>query len=195
MYSIRLTRLFGMFALIAACNFNAHAQEVKTVFVIAMENHNWTQPANQFNGGIQQIFQNPNAPFINSLVDGTAFAEIGGRTQHLSEQVAYASAYHNVLATANGNNAHIHPSEPNYLWAEAGSNFGVFNDNDPFRVSGPTNQNTTQHLATLLTGAGKTWKSYQEDIDLVPDAGKFDNVPLPAAQFTVPLASFSGTFC
>ena len=49
-------------ALFAACNFSAHAQEVKTVFVIAMENHNWTQPANQSTGGIQQIFQNPNAP-------------------------------------------------------------------------------------------------------------------------------------
>ncbi|MDT7812690.1 MAG: phosphatidylinositol-3-phosphatase, partial [Acidobacteriaceae bacterium] len=95
MYSIRLPRLFGTLALFAACNFNVHAQEVKTVFVIAMENHNWTQPANQSTGGIQQIFQNPNAPFINSLVEGTAWAEIGGRTQHISEQVAYASAYHN----------------------------------------------------------------------------------------------------
>ncbi len=195
MYTIRLPRLFGTLALFAACNFSAHAQEVKTVFVIAMENHNWTQPANQSTGGIQQIFQNPNAPFINSLVDGTAWAEIGGRTQHISEQVAYASAYHNVLATANGSNPHIHPSEPNYIWAEAGSNFGVLNDNDPFAAKGPTNQNTTQHLATLLTKAGKTWKSYQEDIDLVPAAGgKFNNVPLPADQFTVPISSLSGTF-
>ncbi len=39
-----------------------------------MENHNWTQPANQFTGSIQQIFQNPSAPFINSLVDGSAYA-------------------------------------------------------------------------------------------------------------------------
>jgi len=37
---------------------SAHAQQIKTVFVIAMENHNWTQPANQFTGGIQQIFRN-----------------------------------------------------------------------------------------------------------------------------------------
>ena len=195
MYSFRLPRLFGTLALFAACNLSAHAQEVKTVFVIAMENHNWTQPANQSTGVIQQIFQNPNAPFINSLVDGTALAEIGGRTQHISEQVAYASAYHNVLATANGSNPHIHPSEPNYLWAEAGTNFGVFNDNDPFAANGPTNQNTTQHLAALLTKAGKTWKSYQEDIDLVPAVGgKFNNVPLPADQFTVPITSLSGTF-
>ncbi len=113
---------------------------VKTVFVIAMENHNWTQPANQFNGGIQQIYQNVNAPFINSLVDGTAWVEIDGRTQHISEQVAYANAYHNVLATTNGNNPHIHPSEPSYIWAEAGTNFGVLNDNDSLAPpNGPTN--------------------------------------------------------
>jgi phosphatidylinositol-3-phosphatase len=47
----------------------------------------------------------------------------------------------------------------------------------------------------LLSKAGKTWKSYQEDIDLVPAAGgKFNNVPLPADQFTVPISSLSGTF-
>jgi hypothetical protein len=171
------------------------AQEVKTVFVIAMENHNWTQPANQFTGGIQQIYQNPNAPFINSLVNGTAWAEIDGRSKHISEQVAYASAYHNVLATANGNNPHIHPSEPNYIWAEAGNNFGVANDNDPYSPKGATNQNTTQHLATLLTKAGKTWKSYQEDIDLARDAsGALTNLVLPKDQYTVPLTSFSGKF-
>ena len=69
------------------------------------------------------------------------------------------------------------------------------NDNDPFAASGPTNQNTTQHLAAFITNAGRTWKSYQEDIDLTPAAGgKFNNVPLPANQFTVPLTSFSGTF-
>src|SRR6516225_7640865 len=59
---------------------NANAEEIKTVFVIAMENHNWTQPANPFSGPIQQIFQNPNAPFINSLVNGTATAVINGHT-------------------------------------------------------------------------------------------------------------------
>jgi heptaprenylglyceryl phosphate synthase len=61
---------------------------IKTVFVIAMDNHNWTQPANQFSGPIQQIFQNPDAPFINSLVNGTALATINGRQVNISEQVA-----------------------------------------------------------------------------------------------------------
>ena len=48
------------------------ATDVRSVFVIAMENHNWTQPANQFTGGIQQVYQNPSAPYINSLVDGSS---------------------------------------------------------------------------------------------------------------------------
>ncbi|HMC29298.1 MAG TPA: alkaline phosphatase family protein, partial [Candidatus Angelobacter sp.] len=170
------------------------AEEIKTVFVIAMENHNWTQPANHFTGGIQQIFQNPNAPFINSLVNGTAFAVINGRTVHISEQAAFATNYHNVLATPSGNNPHIHPSEPNYLWAEAGTNFGILNDNDPFAAINPSNQNATQHLVTLLTQAGKTWRSYQEDTDLATVNGQLTNTPLPRDQWTVPLKSFSGVF-
>jgi hypothetical protein len=86
---------------------------------------------------------------------------INGST--ISSQVSYASAYHNVLATPSGNNPNIHPSEPNYISAEAGSNLGVLNDNDPFEVKGGTNQNTNQHLVAFLTQAGKSWKSYQED--------------------------------
>src|ERR1700686_1797366 len=167
---------------------SASASDIKTVFVIAMENHNWTQPANEFIGSIQQIYQNPNAPFVNSLVNGTAFAVINGSVVNISSQVSYASAYHNVLATPSGNNPHIHPSEPNFLWAEAGTNFGVLNDNDPYTSSGPTNQNTTQHLVTFLTQAGKTWKSYQEDIDLTTVGGQLTNVVRPQDQWTVPLS-------
>jgi len=160
-----------------------------------MENHNWTQPANQFTGSIQQIFQNPAAPFINSLVDGSAYATINGQRVHISEQVSYATNYHNVLATPNGNNPHIHPSEPNYIWAEAGTNFGVLNDNDPFTATGGNNQSATQHLSALLTAAGRTWKSYQEDIDLVRNgSNQLTNVLRSKDQWTVPLKSFSGTF-
>src|SRR4029077_19989850 len=124
-------RRFGMVGvvvlLIALGHLNASAEDrrdgrdddrIRTVFVIAMENHNWTQPANQFTGGIQQIYQNPAAPFINSLVNGTASAIINGQAVNISEQTSYAAKYHSVLATPNGNNPHIHPSEPNYLWAE-----------------------------------------------------------------------------
>src|SRR5215475_337824 len=91
--------LVALSVLIAFGNLSASAEEVKTVFVIAMENHNWTQPNNQFTGGIQQIYQNPAAPFINSLVNGSAMAMINDANVHISEQVAYATAYHSVLAT------------------------------------------------------------------------------------------------
>jgi hypothetical protein len=196
MSKVRWLGSLGACALLASVsNTAANAQQIKTVFVIAMENHNWTQPANQFSGSIQQIFQNPNAPFINSLVDGSAYATVGGARVHLSEQVAYATRYHNVLATPSGNNPHIHPSEPNYLWSEAGTNFGVLDDNDPFAASGPTNQNTDQHLTGWLMAAGRTWRSYQEDIDLTENgAGQLTNLPLPPELRTVPLSSFSGHF-
>jgi hypothetical protein len=193
LYSRRCS--WGAFALFGAFGaWNADASDIKTVFVIALENHNWTQPAS-LPGGIQQIFQNPNAPFINSLVNGTAVAWVNGSFVNLSKEVAYATAYHNVLATPSGNNPDIHPSEPNYLWSEAGTNFGVLDDNDPFAAVGPTDQTTTQHLSALLTQAGKTWRSYQEDIDLASNAGgQLTNVPLPQNQRTVPLSSFSGVF-
>jgi hypothetical protein len=44
----------------------AYAGQIKTVFVIAMENHNWVQPGSQTSPG--QIFGNSAAPYINSLV-------------------------------------------------------------------------------------------------------------------------------
>jgi hypothetical protein len=37
-----------------------------------------------------------------------------------------------VLSTPSGNNPHIHATEPNYLWAEAGTNFRVDNGDDPY---------------------------------------------------------------
>ena len=196
----------GGFALIAALGVrSASAQEdnrywspnpyeIKHVFVIALENHNWTQPTT-IPGGIQPVYQNPNAPFINSLVNGTALVYFDGRLNNISKQVSYATAYHNVLATPSGNNLHIHPSEPNYLWAEAGTNFGIFNDDDPYKDNPPNAQNTTQHLSGLLQRNGKTWKSYQEDIDLQTDAsGHLVNLPLPENEWTVPLVSLSGIF-
>jgi hypothetical protein len=143
------------------------------VFVVAMENHNWTQPSAQTSP--QQIFRNPAAPFINSLVNGTS---------GISAQVAYANAYINAAV---GN----HPSEPNYIWAEAGTNFGVNNDDNPYHAdcTPDTVQTTDQHLSAFLTTARKSWKSYQEGTDV--DA---TNTPLPVSSWTVPLFSTSGVF-
>jgi hypothetical protein len=54
----------------------------------------------------------------------------------------------------------LHPSLPNYLWLEAGTNFGILDDNDPAL----DHQSTTNHLVTLLQNAGISWKAYEEDI-------------------------------
>jgi hypothetical protein len=170
-HSNRTSALCVTALLIAAVVPQAHAGAIKTVFVISMENHNWTQPASETNP--QQIFGNPAAPYINSLVTpGNPNAA----------QVSYASNYQNA-------GVGIHPSEPNYIWSEAGSNLGVFNDNDPYGPGG-TNRNTPWSLSNLLQKSGQTWKSYQEDTDV----SLVNNTVLPQSQWTVPLSSFNGTF-
>ena len=146
-------------------------------------------------------FPVPSSRFSTTpTVNGTAVATINGRQVKISQQVAYAANYRNVLATAGGNNPHIHPSEPNYIWAEAGFNFNIFNDADPFTQNGgPTvnqvnNLDNQLHLVGLLTQAGRTWRSYQEDTDLTTVSGQLTNVVLPKSLWTVPLTSFFGNF-
>jgi phosphatidylinositol-3-phosphatase len=58
------------------------------------------------------------------------------------------------------NPPHLHPSLPNYLWLEAGDNFGIFNDANP----DVNHQSTTDHLVSYLEAAGVSWKTYQEGI-------------------------------
>lgn len=160
----------------------AQAQTVGDVFVIDMENHNFTQPAGQTSP--QPLAGNPAAPYLNSLITpGSPNAA----------QTSYATAYHNVLATPSGNNPDIHPSEPNYIWQEGGSNFGVLNDNTPYANNG-ANVQSAPNLSGLLQSSGQSWKSYQEDIDLTTStSGKLTSVVAPQSQWTVPLNNFSGT--
>jgi hypothetical protein len=54
----------------------------------------------------------------------------------------------------------LHPSLPNYIWLEAGTNFGIYDNNWPV----DDHQSTTNHLVTLLNNAGISWRAYQEDI-------------------------------
>ncbi|MGI8770274.1 MAG: alkaline phosphatase family protein [Acidobacteriaceae bacterium] len=104
---------------------------IKTVFIIVMENRNWT------GNGTSSIKGNPAAPYI---------------TKTLLSQAAHAENYSNPP----GN----HPSLPNYLWLEAGTNFGILNDKPPAQ----NHQATPEHLVTLLDAAGISWKSYDENI-------------------------------
>jgi hypothetical protein len=83
------------------------------------------------------VKHSPSAPYIN---------------QTLLPMASHAEHYFNPP----GN----HPSEPNYLWLEAGTNFGISNDDNP----AINHQSTTQHFVTLLDHAHISWKSYQEGI-------------------------------
>src|SRR6058998_2181654 len=99
---------------------------IHTVFLILMENHDWSS-----------IKGSPSAPYINDTLLPIA---------------SHAEQYFNPPG--------IHPSEPNYLWLEAGTNFGILDDNPP----STNHQSTTNHLVTLLENARITWKTYQEGI-------------------------------
>ena len=182
-----LPAAFGFVVVVAALSTPAGATGVQTVFVIAMENTNWTQPAGQ---SIQQLFGNPAALFLNGLVNGTLATTVSDQT--ITSQTAYANAYHNVLATPSGSNPSIHPSEPNYLWSEGGTNYVVFNDNKPYGAGG-TNQATPQHLSSYLVASGKTFKSYQEGTDLEGTGTTLTNTVRPQSQWTVPLDNAAGS--
>ncbi len=124
------------------------APRVGNVFVIALENHNFTQP-NPTNSP-QQILGNPAAPFINSLITpGNSNAA----------QVSFATACFNA-------GIGVHPSEPNYVWAEAGTDFGVHTDADPRAANGNMFYDQSIHLTAQLNAAGIPWKNYQEDVEL-----------------------------
>ncbi len=145
-------------------------QQIGNVFYIELENHNWTQPNGNIDNAsatIEQIKGNPAAPFINSLVTpGNANAA----------NVSYTNKYYNVLATPTGVNS-IHPSEPNYIWQEGGSNYGVAGDADPGTGTGgsyPQGNNfstATQSLSNLLQSSGQTWTAYAEDRQIGSNAG------------------------
>jgi phosphatidylinositol-3-phosphatase len=54
-----------------------------------------------------------------------------------------------------------HPSEPNYLWLEGGTDYGVVDDADP----ASHHLGNKDHLVSLLDQAGISWKAYEEGID------------------------------
>jgi len=99
---------------------------IRTVFVIVMENTNWSE-----------IAGNPSAPYIN-------------RT--LLPAASFATQYFNPRG--------LHPSEPNYLWLEGGTDYGIRDNDDPAAHHLPNRD----HLVSLLGQAGITWKAYQEGI-------------------------------
>jgi phosphatidylinositol-3-phosphatase len=165
----------SLFALMIASS--AQAQQIGNVFYIAMENHNWTQPSTYTD--TQAIFGNSAAPFINSLVT---------KGNPNAANVSYASNYQNV-------SPNLHPSEPNYVWQEAGV-AGPLNDADPY----PNNIVNAPNLTGQMAAKGQTWRSYQEDTNLLNTMGQNFNAAggvltsnvAAKSQYEVPLTSFSG---
>jgi len=78
---------------------------------------------------------NANAPYINNV---------------LLPQASHCEQYYKQGS----------PSLPNYLWLEAGTAFGIQDDQPP----SVHHQSTTNHLVTLLNRAGISWKAYEENI-------------------------------
>jgi len=87
------------------------------------------------------------------LMENRDWAEIVGSESApytngtLLPQASYTDQYFNP--------PNIHPSLPNYLWLEAGDNFGVSNDDNP-EVN---HQATPDHLVSYLEAVGVSWKT------------------------------------
>jgi phosphatidylinositol-3-phosphatase len=178
-----MSKTIGVSLLAIVIASSAQAQQIGDVFYIALENHNFTQPSTVPAGTPEQLFKNPAAPFLNSLVTpGNPNAA----------NVSFAGNYQNV-------SPNLHPSEPNYVYQVSGVT-GPLNDNDPF----PNNIVNAPNLNQLMAAKGQTWRSYQEDTDLVNTSGNningdhgagvgLTNTVTAKNQYEVPLTSFSGT--
>jgi hypothetical protein len=105
------------------------------------------------------------------VMENHAWSEIAGSpsapylTTQLLPSASYAEQYFNPPG--------LHPSEPNYLWLEGGTSYGIHDD-------GPPSANhvaARDHLANQLESAGISWTSYQEGIDgrtcPLSDQGKY----------------------
>jgi hypothetical protein len=151
--SLSIAMLFLLVLMPAAAK--AQMSKVKTVWVILMENHNWIGNNAGAAFGAPDIKGNPLAPYIN------------GELLHTS---AHAEQYFNPP----GN----HPSLPNYLWLEAGTNFDILADILPT----DNKLSSSKHLVTLLEDKGISWRAYAE-----PDFGNpvFDNCPLDFSEIDV----------
>ncbi len=92
-----------------------------------------------------EIYGNPDAPYVN----GTLLAA-----------GAHATAFGDELPSSL-------PSEPHYVWMEAGTNaFADHTFTSDFPPGWFWNSTaSTQHLSTQLEHAGRTWTSYQEGLN------------------------------
>jgi hypothetical protein len=122
-------RFFLLFLTLALPGaFAAPVPPIQTVFLIVLENHDWSDIEGN----------TTNAPYMNNT---------------LLPAASYCRQYYNPPDS--------HPSLRNYIWMEAGTNFGITYNDTPAVF----HQSATNHLVAQLQAAGISWKSYQEDID------------------------------
>ena len=136
----------SLFALLVASS--AQAQQIGDVFYIALENHNFTQPSSVtgLDPDVRQlgcaVHQQPGDAGQRKRGDVVL-------RQQLPERVARPSSVGAQLCLA-GVGTH-----------------GPLNDTDPY----PNNIVNAPNLSALLAAKGQTWRSYQEDTDLVNTNG------------------------
>ncbi|MBI3379139.1 phosphoesterase [Candidatus Gottesmanbacteria bacterium] len=116
-----------------------------------------------FPSGIKNVFV--------IVMENTNWSDIKGNTQsapYINSLLARSDAS---FADQYYNPSRLHPSEPNYVWMEAGASTNLPNntttvsfttDDDP----SPSNSTSTKdHLVSLINDSGNSWKTYQEGID------------------------------
>ena len=159
---------------------SAHAQQIGDVFYIALENHNFTQPSerDQPESDLRQ--------FGRAVHQQPGHAE-ATRTQRM---VSYASNYQKRLADASSLRAELRVA-------------GIGNARTAQRQRTPIPNNIVNapNLSALLAAKGVSWRSYQEDTDLLNTSGNningdhgaghaLTNTVASQSQYEVPLTSF-----
>jgi hypothetical protein len=114
------------------------------------------------NEGWHQIRNSPSARYINDVIYPASASTEQYRT----------------------NPKDLHPSEPNYIWMEAGDNLAILDNDDPDE----NHRHTKKHLVSLLQTAGVPWKSYQQGISgrrcPLEDEGSYEPKHNPMVFFT-----------
>src|SRR5262245_24855772 len=134
--------IFAAFVVGLLANAHADAGSIKHVFVIAMENRD---------AGL--IYRDANrAPYIHNT---------------LLPNYAHATNFVDELPDLPGEPPN--PSEPHYIWIEAGTNrFAdhTFNsDADPIAAHRTNNTGSKDHLVSQMKAANVSWMTYQEGLD------------------------------
>lgn len=205
---------------------------ITTVFYILLENRCFTSGTDTSYNNILFNNKNGGSPYLTALCTPGSNAytvNYQGNTISQTSHASFCSAYHHVFATYNGTNTtpyyveneianqpqsqSVHPSEPNYIFMEAGSNLSILNDNEPYSGGSVAATKTFlnahksfsgQNLSALLQNTGVSWTSYNEGTCLLNTSNQdynstrtggntlTNNVAAPGVR-TVPLSSFSGT--